>query len=128
MFDPMITAIAGWSAAVEVRARRFLAYEVGRPMHGPPVTMARLLGRNEREALDAARSYMIVPPGTAIETVSRVVSRFRIDGEACPDPVAVARAALAHAGRAVDDHDIHPERRLLATALATLFRVRDRRG
>lgn len=121
MFNPLITATAGWSEAVEERAKRFLACTLGTE-GGVPVTMADLLTRNEYDPVASARFLMIIPPLTALRELTRILAGIRIDGEPCPDPAAAARAALSHAGRAVAMHEIHPERQWLANLLAALLR------
>lgn len=120
MFNPLITATAGWSEAVEERAKRLLAFRMGIES-GEPVTMATLLERCHYDPVASARFLMIVPPLTALRELSRTVADFRIDGEPCPDPAATALAALSYAGRAVAMHEIHPERRWLAVLLGALF-------
>ena len=124
MFNPLITATAGWSEAVEERAKRFLDFRLGTEKDGAPVTMATLLARDHYDPVASARLLMIVPPLTAQRDLMRMVAQFRIDGEPCPDPTAVARAALSYAGRAVAMHEIHPERRWLAALLCVLFGVK----
>lgn len=123
MINPVITAAAGWSEAVEERAKRFLDYIVGTEGSGAPVTVATLLARCQYDPVASARFLMLVPPLTAQREFARTVADVRIDGEPCPDPAAVARAALAHAGRAVALADIHPERQLLAGVVCFLLRL-----
>lgn len=120
MFNPLITATAGWSEAVEERAKRFLAFPMGGEV-GAPVTMATLLERAGQDPVNTARYLMIVPPLAAQRELIGMIGAFRIDGEPCPDPVAAAHAALSYAGRAVTMNEIHPERRWLAALLCALF-------
>jgi len=121
LFNPLITATAGWSEAVEERAKRLLAFRLGTEGDGVPVTMQTLLERCHHDPVASARFLMIVPPLTAQRELSRTIAHFVVDGEPCPDPAAVARAALSYAGRAVAMHEIHPERQWLATLLCALF-------
>lgn len=124
MFNPMILATAGWSEAVEVRSRRFLGFEAGVEARGAPVTMATVLARLERDPVASARHLMLLPPLSAVDAVTAMLSQTSIDGEPCPDPDGVARAALAHAGRVVSLDDAHPERRVVAKVVAVLKRGR----
>lgn len=127
MLNPQITAAAGWSEAVEERAKRLLAFPMGTE-DGRSVTMADLLPRLQLDPIASARFLMIVPPLVAQHELIEMVAAFRIDGQPCPDPVAVALAALSYAGRAVTLQDIHPERRWLAALVDALFgRRRPRR-
>lgn len=123
MFNPLITATAGWSEAVEERAKRILAFRLGTE-HGVPVTMATMLARCHFDPVASARFLMIIPPLTAQRELTKTIARFRIDGKPCPDPAAVACAALSHAGRAVAMHEIHPERQWLASLLCALLGVK----
>ncbi len=124
MFNPLITATAGWSEAVEERAKRFLDFCPGTEDGGKPITMAVLFARCHHDPVASARFLMVIPPLTAQGELTRIITHFRIDGEPCPDPAAAARAALSHAGRAVAMHEIHPERQWLASLLAALFGVK----
>ena len=123
MFNPLITATAGWSEAVEERAKRLLDFRLG-VEEGVPATMATLLARAHCDPVASARFLMIIPPLAAQRELTRMVAHFRIDGEPCSDPAAVARAALSYAGRAVAMHEIHPERQWLATVLCVLLGVK----
>lgn len=120
LFNPLITATAGWSDAVEERAKRLLDFRLGNE-DGVPVTMATMLARCHYDPVASARFLMIIPPLTAQRELGKTVARFRLDGEPCSDPVAVARAALSFAGRAVAMHEIHPERQWLASLLGALL-------
>lgn len=120
MLNPQITAAAGWSEAVEERAKRLLAFPMGTE-DGQPVTMADLLRRVQRDPVACARFLMVVPPLVAQHELIEMVAAFRIDGQPCPDPVTVALAALSFAGRAVSLQDIHPERRWLTSLFRVLF-------
>ncbi|AWK86721.1 hypothetical protein [Azospirillum thermophilum] len=123
MFNPMTTAIAGWSAAIEVRSERFLSFEVGTEPAGAPVTMRQLLDRNGFDPGEKTRYLMTLPPLDAVEALAAIVGRCRIDGSPCPDPLALARASLSFAGRAVAPVEIHPEWRAVAAIVATLRRL-----
>lgn len=121
MFNPLITATAGWSEAVEERARRLLRYPVGTEGQGVPVTVRTMLARCDRDPVDSARFLMTIPPLMAVGELTDIIAGFRIDGEPCPDPAAAARAALSFAGRAVAAHELHPERRFIAGIIAYLL-------
>ena len=123
MFNPLITATAGWSDAVEERAKRLLDFSLGTE-DGVPVTMATMLARCHYDPVASARFLMIIPPLTAQRELMKTVACFRIGGEPCPDPAATARAALSFAGRAVAMHEIHPERQWLANLLCALTGVK----
>ncbi|HEY0836217.1 MAG TPA: hypothetical protein VGE72_20085 [Azospirillum sp.] len=118
MFNPLITATAGWSEAVEERAKRFLDYIVGTEADGTPITAATMLVRCHFDPVASARFLMLIPPQKAVRELARTVADFRIDGEPCPDPYATAQAALAFAGRAVTWDDLHPERRWVANLVS----------
>ncbi|HYD31647.1 MAG TPA: hypothetical protein VEB64_12425 [Azospirillaceae bacterium] len=107
--NPIITAVAGWSEAVEVRAERLLDFVIGHEGNGTPVTIATMFARCHFDPWDSARFMMYVPPITAVRELTRTISRFRIEGEGCPGPERLARAALIHAGRFVDSREGHPE-------------------
>lgn len=121
MLNPMITATAGWSEAVEERAKRFLDFVIGTEGDGTPVTAATMLARSHFDPVASARFLMLIPPQKAVRELARTLADFRIDGEPCPDPVATAQAALSYAGRAVTIDEMHPERRLLASLIAGIF-------
>lgn len=123
MFNPMTTAIAGWSAAVEVRGERFLSFEVGTGPDGAPVTMRQLLERNGFDPIGKTRYLMTLPPLDAVEALTAIVARCRMDGIPCPDPLGLARASLSFAGRAVAPIEIHPEWRAVAAVVAMLRRL-----
>ncbi|MGQ9371462.1 hypothetical protein [Azospirillum sp. ST 5-10] len=121
MFNPVITVTAGWSPAVEERAKRLLAFRLGTDAaHGSAVTVAAALGTGGQDPVQAARLLMHLPPLSAVEVMTDTLAAFAIDGEPCPDPAALARAALAHAGRAVSVRDVHPERVLVVRLLSVL--------
>lgn len=109
MQNPIITAIAGWSEAVEVRAGRLLDFVIGHEGNGTPVTVATMFARCHYDPLNSARFMMRIPPITAVHELTRTISRFRLEGEMCPAPERLARAALIHAGRFVDAREGHPE-------------------
>lgn len=121
MFNPLITATAGWSEAVEERAKRLLDFHLGVQANGASVTVATMLARCQFDPVASARFLMIVPPLTAQRELAETMARFQIDGCACPDPAAMARSALSYAGRAVAVHEIHPERLWLANLLGALL-------
>lgn len=123
MFNPLITATAGWSEAVEERAKRLLRYQVGTEGQGSPVTVQTMLARCDYDPVASARFLMTIPPLTAVRELTKTVARFRIDGEPCPDPAAIARAALSFAGRAVAVHELHPERQFVAGIIAYLLGI-----
>ncbi|WP_448205799.1 hypothetical protein [Azospirillum sp. sgz302134] len=123
MYNPLITATAGWSEAVEERARRLLGYQVGTEGHGAPVTVQSMLARCGYDPVASARFLMTIPPLMAVRELTKTVARFRIDGEPCPDPAALARAALSHAGRAVAVHELHPERQFVANIIGSLLGI-----
>ncbi len=122
MINPLITATAGWSEAVEERAKRLLRYQVG--TEGPagvPVTVQTMFERCGYTPVSSARFLMCIPPLTAVRELTKTVARFEIDGKACPDPAGIAKAALSFAGRAVAVHEVHPERRFVAGVIASLL-------
>lgn len=123
MFNPFITAAAGWSEAVEERAKRLLRFTVGTEGDGMPITVATMFARCHLDPVHSARLLMIVPPLVAQQELTGIVVRFRIDGEACQDPSGLACAALSHAGRAVTTYELHPERQWLANLLSMLLGV-----
>ncbi len=122
MINPMITATAGWSEAVEERAQRLLRYQVGTEgPDGVPVTVQTMFERCGFTPVASARFLMCIPPLTAMHELTKTVTRFRIDGEVCPDPAGMAKAALSFAGRAVAVHELHPERRFVAGVISSLL-------
>jgi hypothetical protein len=121
VFNPLITATAGWSEAVEERAKRFLDFVVGTEADGVPVTTATMLVRCHLDPVAASRFLMLVPPQKAVRDLTLIVAGFRIGGEPCPDPLATAQAALSFAGRAVTADEMHPERRWLAGLIAGIL-------
>ncbi len=121
LINPLITATAGWSEAVEERARRLLGYQIGSEAEGAAVTVRTMLERSGYDPVASARFLMAIPPLSAVRELGKTIAAFRIDGEPCPDPLASARAALSHAGRAVAVHELHPERRFLANLIALLL-------
>lgn len=121
MYNPLITATAGWSEAVEERAKRLLRYQVGTEGNGAVVTVQTMLARCDYDPVASARFFMMIPPLMAVRELAKTIGRFRIDGESCPDPTALARSALSFAGRAVAVHELHPERRLVANVISTLL-------
>lgn len=124
LFNPLITATAGWSAAVEERAKRLLAFRLGTEEADRPVTVATLFVRRELDPVNTARYLMVLPPLDSVAALARILAGFVIDGQPCPGPAALARTALAYAGRAVDADALHPERRFIAfiiTSVSGLF-------
>lgn len=121
LYNPLITATAGWSAAVEERAKRLLRYQLGTDGRGSPVTVRTMLARCGYDPVASARFLMTIPPLTAVRELTKTVAGFRIDGEPNPDPAATARAALSFAGRAVAADELHPERRFVAGLVAFLL-------
>lgn len=114
MFNPLTIAIAGWSEAIDYRAEKFLLFQVGTNRVGQPVTVRTMLACRGLDPIASGRFLMLLPPLTAVSELSQTLRNFDIDGIPCPDPMAIARAALSHAGRVVDIADIYPERLLLA--------------
>lgn len=123
MINPLITATAGWSEAVEERAKRLLRYQIGTEAGGAVVTVQTMLARCGYDPVASARFLMCIPPLMAVRELTKTVTQFQIDGQPCPDPAAVARAALSHAGRAVAGHELHPERRFVVNILASLLGI-----
>ena len=121
LFNPLITATAGWSEAVEERAQRLLRYQLGTEGEGVPVTVQTMLVRCGFDPVASARVLMVVPPLVAVGELTKTVADFQIDGTPCPDPAETARAALSFAGRAVAMHELHPERRFVAGIIALLL-------
>jgi len=121
VFNPLITATAGWSEAVEERAKRFLGFVVGTEGDGLPITAATMLARCHLDPVTSARFLMLIPPQKAVRELTRIIAGFRIDGEPCPDPLATAQAALSFAGRAVTVDELHPERRWVANLIAGIL-------
>ncbi len=129
LFNPLITATAGWSAAVEERSKRLLSYQVGTEEGGGrPVRISTLFVRRDLDPVNTARYLMVLPPLQAIGELARLLSGCTIDDTPCPAPGAIARAALAYAGRAVDIDAIHPERRFVLSILAALAGLFHRLG
>lgn len=91
----------GCSETVEERAQRLLYFELGTERTGSPVTVATMFARLGLDPIRVARHLMRLSPACAVDELALALGRFRIGGEACPAPHALARAALAHAGRAV---------------------------
>jgi len=123
LINPLITATAGWSEAVEERAKRLLAYQIGTEGEEAAITVQTMLARCDYDPVASARFLMAIPPLTAVRELTKTIAHFRIDGEPCPDPAAMARAALSHAGRAVAVHELHPERRFVANIIASLLGI-----
>lgn len=121
LFNPLITATAGWSEAVEERAKRLLRYQVGTEGDGAPVTVQTMLARCGFDPVASARFLMVIPPLVAVCELTKTIAGFQIDGMPCPDPAETARAALSFAGRAVAMHELHPERRFVAGIIASLL-------
>jgi len=121
LFNPLITATAGWSEAVEERAQRLLTFPLGTETNGASVTVATMFARCQFDPVASARFLMIIPPLMAQRELTKTIARFHIDGHPCPDPAAMARCALSYAGRAVTMQEIHPERRWLANLVSALF-------
>jgi hypothetical protein len=97
--------LKGCSATVEVRADRLLRYELGTERTGAPVTVATMFARStdEHDPLHLAQHIIRIPPGLAVAALAEWLDGFTIDGN-LPGPaqaLALARAALVHAGRAV---------------------------
>lgn len=97
-----LMATPGGSPAIEERARRLLGFEIGAERTGVPVTVATMFARFQYDPQVSAQYLMRIPPVAALCELAEMLTHFRIDGEPCPAPEGLARAALLHAGRAVD--------------------------
>ena len=53
------------------------------------------------DPVETASHLMRIPPRDAVDHLAEWIHSFQIDGEFCPAPKEMARAALYHAGRAV---------------------------
>jgi hypothetical protein len=91
----------GCSLAVRERARRLLHFELGQENTGAGITVATMFARRHKDPAAVAEHLIRIAPRDAVEYLAEEISAFLIDGEACPFPHSLARAALAHAGRAV---------------------------
>lgn len=91
----------GCSPAVRERARRLLRFELGRENGGAGITVATLFARRGGDPTAMAEHLIRIAPRDAVDYLAEEIASFLIDGEACPSPHGLARAALAHAGRAV---------------------------
>jgi hypothetical protein len=100
MMELMFT-LKGCTPAVEERARRLLKFELGFEDTGRTVTVATLFADCQISPEETAQHLMRIPPRDAVDHLSDWIDTFQIDGEPCPEPKALARAALLHAGRAV---------------------------
>ena len=100
MLELMFT-LKGCTLAVEERARRLLKFELGHEHTGAPVTVATLFARCHVDPQETAQHLMRIPPRDAVDYLADWILSLPIDGEFCPAPRALARAALADAGRAV---------------------------
>lgn len=129
LFNPLITATAGWSAAVEERSKRLLSFQVGTEEGGGrPVRISTLFVRRNLDPVNTARYLMVLPPMQAVGELARLLSGCTIDGTPCPAPAAIARAALSHAGRVVDKAAMHPERQFVLSLAASLAAFLQRMG
>ena len=100
MMELMFT-LKGCTPTVEERARRLLKFELGYENAGATVTVAMLFARCHVDPGETAQHLMRIPPRDAVDHLADWIHSFQIDGEFCPEPKALARAALRHAGRAV---------------------------
>ncbi len=91
----------GCSPAVQERAGRLLAYELGRQRNGQTVTVATMFARKERDPRPAAEHLICIAAHDAVAYLAEEIDDFLIDGVPCPTAWETARAALYHAGRAV---------------------------
>ena len=129
LFNPLITATAGWSAAVEERSKRLLSFQVGTEEDGGrPIRMSTLFARRDLDPVNTARYLMVLPPLQAVSELARLLSGCTIDGIPCPAPGAVARSALSHAGRVVDLEALYPELQVELSLLASLAAFLQRMG
>jgi hypothetical protein len=97
----LMFTLKGCSPTVEERARRLLKFELGYEESGATVTVSRLFQHCHIDPIEAASHLMRIPPGDAVDHLAEWIHSFQIDGEFCPAPKQLARAALYHAGRAV---------------------------
>jgi hypothetical protein len=93
--------LKGCSPTILYRSERLLKFTLGTEKSGAPVTVATMLARLDHDPVEAARHLIRVWPEEAVAQLARASAAFRIDGSSCPDPEALARTALAYAGRAV---------------------------
>lgn len=97
----LLFTLKGCSPTVEERARRLLKFELGYEETGATVTVSTLFLHCHVDPIETASHLMRIPPKDAIDHLAAWIHSFQIDGEFCPAPQAMARAALYHAGRAV---------------------------
>jgi hypothetical protein len=100
MLELMFT-LKGCTPVIAERARRLLKFELGHEGTGVPVTVATMFARCQADPAPTAEHLMRIPPRDAVDYLSDWIRSFCIDGETCPSPDMLARAALAYAGRAV---------------------------
>jgi hypothetical protein len=99
----LLYMLKGCSAAVVERADRLLRFELGTERTGAPVTVATMFARStdEYEPVHLAQHIIRIPPQQAVAALAEWLDGFAIDGEIRGPAQTLARAALAHAGRAV---------------------------
>jgi hypothetical protein len=97
----LMFTLKGCSPTVEERARRLLKFELGYEGTGATVTVSTLFRHCHVDPVEAASHLMRIPPADAVDHLAEWIHSFQIDGEFCPAPRQLARAALHHAGRAV---------------------------
>jgi hypothetical protein len=97
----LMFTLKGCSPTVEERARRLLKFELGYEETGTTVTVSTLFHHCHVDPVETASHLMRIPPRDAVDHLAEWIHSFQIDGEFCPAPKEMARAALHHAGRAV---------------------------
>ena len=97
----LMFTLKGCSPTVEERARRLLKFELGYEETGTTVTVSTLFQHCHVDPVETASHLMRIPPRDAVDHLAAWIHTFQIDGEFCPAPKEMARAALYHAGRAV---------------------------
>ncbi|WP_158043846.1 hypothetical protein [Skermanella pratensis] len=91
--------VSGVSRQPEDVIGKFLAHRIGNSrVTNQPITLRSALESCGREPVSTARRLMTLPGEAAVQDLSDMLKKFRIDGVRCPEPEKYARQALKRAG------------------------------